>query len=86
MYFIYNTGLSLSLFMIHVDTDEILQIILNNVHNTPLLNLLKPLLDLIKRLHRNGIEHGNLFLVIFVHEHHVEVLEMELVKKTKEQC
>ena len=72
--------------MIHVDTDEILQIILNNVHNTPLLNLLKPLLDLIKRLHRNGIEHGNLFLVIFVHEHHVKVLEMELVKKTKEQC
>lgn len=40
--------------------------------------LLQPLLDGVQRVHRHGVDHGDLFVVVLVDDDHVEVLQVEL--------
>lgn len=39
---------------------------------------LKPLLDMVQHIHGHRIHHGHLLSIVLEHEHHVEVLEVEL--------
>ena len=41
-------------------------------------DLLEPLFDLVELVHRNGIDHGCLLMVIFEDKDHVEILQLEL--------
>lgn len=40
-------------------------------------NLLQPLFDMIKHVHRYSIDNGNLPIIIFEYEDHIEILQME---------
>lgn len=42
------------------------------------LHLLEPFFNLIKLVHRYGVDHCHFFVVVFKYKHHVEVLQMKL--------